>query len=338
MFVIRQPQSGDVPAILEVARHLDSVNLPASEDHIRDIVTLAERSFARELPPSEREFLLVLEDQDTGRIVGTSMIHAQHGRRRSPHVYFQVLKDERYSQTLDHYFRHECLRLAYDYDGPTELGGLILLPEFRGNGHRLGTLLSYVRFLYIAMHRAWFQDEVLCELLPPLEADGTSRLWKHLGHRFTGLTYQQADLLSKDNKEFISALFPHSLIYTALFPDEVRDVIGEVGEETRGVRKILERIGFRYANQIDPFDGGPHFKAATDDVTLVENSNRACTRRIDSADDSRPWAILATESPELRAIGSRVVLGPEPGTIGLTEAGHQALGISEGQELWYVLP
>ncbi|MBT8496198.1 MAG: arginine N-succinyltransferase [Deltaproteobacteria bacterium] len=338
MFVIRPPREGDIAAIVEVARHLDSVNLPASESHIRTIVELAEKSFSEELPTEDREFLMVLEDRDSGRVVGTSMIHAQHGKRRSPHVYFQVLKDERYSHTIDHYFRHECLRLAYDYDGPTELGGLILLPELRGNGQRLGTLLSYVRFLYIAMHRGWFQDEILCELMPPLESDGTSKLWKHLGRRFTGLTYQKADLLSKDNKEFISALFPHSLIYTALFPDEVRDVIGEVGADTRGVKKILERIGFRYANQIDPFDGGPHFKAATDDITLIENSAQGKTRLIESADGSRPWAILATEEPELRALGCRVVLGPEPGTIGITEATHRALGVNEGDQIWYVLP
>jgi arginine N-succinyltransferase len=35
-----------------------------------------------------------------------------------------------------------------------------------------------------------FRDRVLSELLPPLEADGTSKLWEALGRRFTGLTYQ----------------------------------------------------------------------------------------------------------------------------------------------------
>lgn len=32
--------------------------------------------------------------------------------------------------TLDKYFVHPTLRLAYNYNGPTEIGGLILLPEY----------------------------------------------------------------------------------------------------------------------------------------------------------------------------------------------------------------
>src|SRR5688572_11561936 len=113
------------------------------------------------------------------------MIHAQHGTRRAPHIFFRVEQDERYSVTLDRYFVHKTLRIGYNYDGPTEIGGLILLPEYRGNPEQLGKLLSYTRFLFVAMHRAVFRDRVISELLPPLEADGTSLLWKHLGHRFT---------------------------------------------------------------------------------------------------------------------------------------------------------
>ena len=94
------------------------------------------------------------------------------------------------------------------------------------------------------MHRAIFRDRVISELLPPLEPDGSSRLWNHFGRRFTGLSYSDADLLSKETKEFIRALFPHGLIYTSLFPEEVREVIGVVGPETKGVEKMLRRIGF----------------------------------------------------------------------------------------------
>jgi arginine N-succinyltransferase len=247
MFVMRDAAAADVDQILAVADHLDSVNLPAERPHIERIVALAERSFAADVPPSEREYLFVLEDTEARRIVGTSIIHAQHGTRRSPHVFLHVLKEERYSETLDRYMVHEALQIGYNYDGPTEIGGLILLPEYRGNPAALGRLLSYTRFLFMAMHREVFRDEVISELLPPLEADGTSRLWEHFGRRFTGLSYREADLLSKDNKEFIRALFPHELVYIALFPDHVQEVIGQVGPETKGVEKMLRRIGFEYA-------------------------------------------------------------------------------------------
>ena len=38
---------------------------------------------------------------------------------------------------------------------------------------------------------------------------------------------------------------------------------------------MLREIGFDYASRIDPFDGGPHFHARTDDITLVRHLGRA---------------------------------------------------------------
>src|SRR5260221_14435550 len=109
------------------------------------------------------------------------------------------------------------------------------------------------------MHRPLFREKVLSELLPPLEPDGASKLWEALGRKFTGLTYQEADLLSKDNKEFIHALFPDDPIHTELLPDDVRALIGQVGPDTKAVETMLLRIGCEYRNQIDPFAGRPHF-------------------------------------------------------------------------------
>lgn len=337
MFVIRQSFREDVDKILAVAEHLDTVNLPADREQIIRILELSAQSFAGEVANEAREYLFVLEDTAADRVIGTSMIHAQHGTRRAPHVYFDVGKVERYSETLDRYFVHQTLRLGYDYNGPTEIGGLILLPEYRGNPQALGKLLSYSRFLFIAMHRAVFRDRVLSELLPPLRDDGTSVLWEHLGRRFTGLDYQKADLISKDNKEFIRALFPHSLIYTALFPAEVQAVIGQVGDETRGVEKILRRIGFEYAEQIDPFDGGPHFVADTDDITLVAGAGVATV--VDGDDQTgASWSIVAHEpSPsEVRITGVRSA--PAGGAIALSAATRQALALSPGDSAWVVTP
>src|SRR5262245_41520956 len=272
MFRIRQSYREDVDQVLAVAEHLDTINLPADRAHIENILERSEKSFAEAVPVVDREFLFVLEDLAHKRIIGTSMIYAQHGTRRAPHIFYRVESDERYSVTLDKHFAHPTLRIGYNYDGPTEIGGLILLPEYRRNTEHLGKALSYVRFLFIRMHRPLFRSKVLSELLPPLEKDGTSRLWETLGRKFTGLSYQEADLISKDNKEFIHALFPDDPIHTELLPDDVQKIIGQVGPETRAVEGMLRRIGFDYAGQIDPFDGGPHFSADTDDIAVVRDA------------------------------------------------------------------
>jgi arginine N-succinyltransferase len=337
MFRIRQSYREDVDQILAVAEYLDTVNLPADRKVIEGIVELSEKSFAETIPPHDREYVFVLEDESKKRVIGTSMIHAQHGTRRAPHVFFRVENEERYSYTLDRHFVHQVLRIGYNYDGPTEIGGLILLPEYRRNPEALGKALSYVRFLFIRMHRPVFRSRVLSELLPPLEPDGTSKLWESLGRHFTGLSYQEADLLSKDNKEFIAALFPDDPIHTELLPADVRAAIGVVGPETKGVEKMLRRIGFEYAGQIDPFDGGPHFLADTDDITIVKDARQATLTRVDDADGERPWAILAVERagqrPSFRATAARVI-PMDDGSIGATEETVRRLAIEPGEKVW----
>ena len=337
-FRIRQSYRDDVEQVLAVAEYLDTVNLPAERAHIEAILDRSERSFAEEFPPGEREFLFVLEDLTANKIIGTSMIYAQHGTRRAPHIFFRVETDERYSVTLDKHMVHQTLRIGYNYNGPTEIGGLILLPEYRRSaapgGEGLGKALSFVRFLFIRMHRAWFRDNVLSELLPPLEPDGTSKLWEALGRKFTGLTYQEADLLSKDNKEFIHALFPDDPIHTELLSDDVREVIGQVGADTKAVEAMLRRIGFDYAGQIDPFDGGPHFCAATDKISVVHDAGELPVRTVGQAEGK--WAVLATElagqKPRFRAISARVAV--VDGTVGLTVEACKRLGVEEGQKVW----
>ena len=294
-FVVEAAAANHLDGVHEVAKHLNTVNLPADKELVRDLLDVSEQSFKGECSLPEREYVFVLIDKKEERVIGTSMIHAQHGTKQSPHVFFRVVQEERYSETLDHYVVHECLRLGYNYNGPTEIGGLILLPEYRGRPEKLGSFLSYMRFLYIAMHRKQFRDSIISELLPPLETDGTSKLWKHLGRRFTGLSYEEADRVSKNNKEFIRALFPHELIFTSLFPEDVRDVIGQVGPQTKGVEKMLRRIGFEYAEQIDPFDGGPHFVAQTDDVSLVKGSRKITLSSGTPSADST-WGIFANEN------------------------------------------
>ena len=246
----------------ELAGYLDSVNLPADREQLRAILTASEESFMGRREVAERRFVFVLADTTTGQLHGTSMIFAQHGSRRAPHVYFDVLEEERYSQTLDRHVSHRVLRIGYNYKGLTEIGGLVVRPESRRHPLQLGKLLSHVRFLYIALHRSIFRD-------------GTSLLWEALGRKFTGLSYQEADRLSRENKEFIRALFPEVPLYASLLPREVQAVTGQVGPETKGVEKMLRRIGFEYAHRIDPFDGGPHFHARIDDVVLVRRVVRA---------------------------------------------------------------
>src|SRR5579884_1940315 len=299
LYEIRGALPTDEDQLLDVARHLNTVNLPNDRDEIRGILEHAQKSFTGVVKdPRRREYVFVLVDREAGRIVGTSMVIGQLGRRDAPYIYVDVFEEERYSATLDRHFRHVVLKIGYSYAGPTEIGGLIVAPGYRKQPEKLGLMISYVRFLFIKMHRDWFRDELLAELLPPLEPDGTSHLWNALGRKFTDMTYAEADRLSKKNKEFIKGLFPEGAVYATLLPQSAQDVIGKVGAQTRGVEKMLRRIGFRYAERVDPFDGGPHFTAPTDEVALVQRTQEGTIARLlPPSEVPKSRALVAFEPP-----------------------------------------
>lgn len=275
MYLLRDVQTTDLEGLMQLARVLDTVNLPAEESSLAQIIDDSVRSFNGEFQnPFDRSFLFVAEEPSTGELVGTSQVIAKHGTREAPHVFMDVSEREHYSQMLDRHFRHKVLRIGYNYAGHTEIGGLVVHPHFRGR-EKPGKQLSFVRFLYIAMNRADFRERVLAELMPPLLPGGRSAMWEAFGAKVTGLTYQQADKLSRQSKEFIKELFPPGEIYVELLPREVQEVIEKVGPETEPVRRMLTSIGFTYDHRIDPFDGGPHYSAQTADIKPIVEYRRA---------------------------------------------------------------
>jgi arginine N-succinyltransferase len=336
-FVLRDVAPTDLDDLQAAAIHLDSVNLPDDREALARIIERSVQSFAGQLPKAERCFVFVARDEASGRVVGTSMIFAQHGSRRAPHVFFDVIEEERYSETLDRHFTHRLLRIGYNYKGLTEIGGLVLRPEYRGHAQQLGRLLVYVRFLYMGLHRSTFCDEVVSELMPPLEADGTSLLWESLGRKFTGLTYQEADALSRQNKEFIRTLFPQDPLYATLLPTDVQNLIGQVGPETKSVERTLRQLGFEYASRIDPFDGGPHFHARTDDISVVRGLRRARVA-LAPAGASGVTVLVAREGeapPFFLAarLDGAVVAGD---TLALPPDSLSALSLAPGDEVAYL--
>ena len=87
------------------------------------------------------------------------------------------------------------------------------------------------------------------------------------------LSYREADHLSRRQKEFIETLFPSYPIYVSLLSPEAQGVIGQVGEGSRPAAHLLSKLGFKFENRVDPFDGGPHFEMKTAALRPVELSS-----------------------------------------------------------------
>jgi arginine N-succinyltransferase len=160
-------------------------------------------------------------------------------------------------------------------------------------------------------HSQLFMRRVIAELLPPLH-EGQSSLWNFYGYKLTRLPYRKADLLSFKDKEFILKLFPSTNLYHDVLPKQVQADIGKTGPGSRAARKLLTRIGFNNAAQIDPFDGGPHYVAKRQEITVYQKTR----------------AYEHGETEALKGLGHRLVMAEDHGVI---RAVVTASRVSKGQ-------
>lgn len=275
MILLREIQEKDLSALERFAQIPGLLNLPDDRELLRGKIQRAAKCFQGKVKDrGETKYIFVAEDLTDGRVVATSMIAGQHGTEESPHFFFQVGSEEKYSKTISTGFIHGTLELKTESNGPSEIGGLVVDPEQRNIEERIGRQISFVRFLFLAMNRGLFQEKLLAELLPPLNKRGQSPLWEAIGRRFTNMDYWEADRLCQQNKEFIFSLFPTGKVYTTFLTAEARHAIGKVGKETQPVFHMLTKIGFKYVDQVDPFDGGPHMWADVSDLVPVKKTRQ----------------------------------------------------------------
>lgn len=272
-FIVRSIRESDYEDLLSLAKQFTLLNLPAEPKILKQKIQASLQSFSGKLAKEKAEYLFVLEDLEVQRVIGTCLILAKHGSEKYPHYYFKILEKKRQSPNLGVGFIHSVLRLGEDTNGPTEIGGLLLDRSYRRRPEKLGRLLSLSRFIYMGLRPQAFEAEILCELSPPLTDEGRSEFWEALGRRFTGMNYQEADRVSQTHKGFIKTLFPEEDIYVCLLDSKARLVIGEVAEETRGAKHLLEKMGFAYKQEVDPFDGGPHYGCKLKEVSLIKKGH-----------------------------------------------------------------
>ena len=332
-FLIRQAALRDHRPLLRLARELDSINLPTDSAELREALERSERSFAGRIRErAHTVYIFCAEDARSHRLAGASMIIGKHGTPEAPHYYLAMDTEERYSHTLRRMFRHTFLRLRHSMDGPTEIGGLIVTAAMRGRPEQVGKQLSWVRFLYLARHRARFETQVLAEMLPQFGPDYRNAFWDHYGREVTGLSFREADRLSTHDKEFIRALFPDAPLYTFLLPEDVRRSLGEVGERSRGAVRLLEQAGMKFLNHLDPFDAGPYYGAQVSELGPVKDY-RALVAVIGepSPEKSRAFLVARDDRRGFRAVRTEAVA--EDSRIIVNAGVLSALSAREGQRV-----
>lgn len=288
MFYLRQTTIEDLDTLFKLAKMVHFINLPADKEIISEKIGRSRLSFnaaaSGEKPrvgaagidgsavKGSPIYMFSILDAETQTCHGTSMIVAKMGQPGNPNLSFQVSTRNFFSNDLGQGTTHTVLKLYLDESGPSEIGGLILAPSMRKHPERLGKQLSLIRFHLMGLRPELFSDRVLAEMMAPITTDGRNLFWDALGRRFINLSYIEADMFCQHSREFMLSLLPREDIYATLLPPEARQLIGQVGPDTKPARKMLEDIGFKYTHRIDPFDGGPHLEAHVDDISIIAAS------------------------------------------------------------------
>ncbi len=334
-FRLRAARADDLEHLYEMAKLTGGgfTNLPPDRNALSSKLDRATEAFANDGEElADEQFVLVLENAETGAIRGTCQLMTRVGQRW-PFYSYRLNTLTQYSQELDRTVRAELLSLVTDLEGSSEVGGLFLHPNERAGG--LGLLLARSRYLFIAMHRSRFADRVLAELRGIIDERGGSPFWDGVAGRFFGMNFQEADYFNAlHGNQFIADLMPKHPVYIAMLDDDARSVIGVPHPTGRAAMRMLENEGFRYEGYVDIFDGGPTMVAHIDDVLSVKEAGERKIAATDLTEGER--AILATgRLADFRACyGARKI--EEDGTIALDSVAADVLDVKPGDTVWSV--
>jgi arginine N-succinyltransferase len=332
MLIVRPVRLEDLERLVELAElaRYGLTSLPKDKELLRKRIVKSLHSF-QEMPdrPGGELYFFVLEDLESGTVAGTALIVSKLGGFE-PFYAYRIQTSIHESETLQVRKEIQTLNLVAEHSGPSEIGGLFIVPEYRKHGS--GRLLSLFRFLFMAERAAQFEPLVIAEMRGVVDDNGYSPFWEAIGRHFFDVDYYKADLLSVMDKRFIADLMPRCPIYVPLLPQEAREVIGKVHEETKPALKMLQDEGFKISDMVDIFEAGPIVHFRLNDIRIVKESRRSVVEEITSDPvESVPYIIITTGDDFRACIGTVEVR--ESGGARVKVETAQALGVNVGDTI-----
>ncbi|HEU5081043.1 MAG TPA: arginine N-succinyltransferase [Opitutaceae bacterium] len=302
MFLFRPIAEKDLSALVALARSIQGslTTLPADEVFLEDRINDSLRAFSPRVKKAGGEYyLFVLENTETGEIVGTSGLAARVGGFE-PFYSYRIAKEIFSHPPLNITREIGVLHLKEVHQGPSEIGALYLRPHYRRGG--LGRMLSLSRFLFMATYPKRFDPTVIAELRGYVDQQGKSPFWEAVGRHFFGSDFFAADRLTGlGNKQFIADLMPRNPIYLPLLAPEVQAVIGKVHHETEPALALLKAEGFQETDEVDIFDAGPQLRAKVSDLRVIRAARTLLVEEIVPAVPADSLLLLATPRLDFRA-------------------------------------
>ena len=270
MFFVRNALPKDVDFICSLAKDSNLISLPKSKIEIIKIVEMSTNAFSDKSGSINSEYVFVLVDADTEKVIGVSMIFGQFASVIRPFHFFKLV------ETKNEY--DACLKissLSHDWSG---IGGLVVDKSYRGHPERLGQIIAWTRFLYMAMYKPRFHDNILSILMSPYKDPENNLFWNAVGKPFTGMNVNDFKKLyakaANNAYDLLKSYFPEDNIClkTQGFNDKP-DTTWLEANFGKKARKIIESQSFHFISSVD-FDGGIMYKGQLEQIPLVKNCRK----------------------------------------------------------------
>jgi arginine N-succinyltransferase len=307
-------------------------SLPQDAGVLEARIIWSEQSFAGRPPrANECRFLFVLEETETGKIVGSTGVKSHVGLS-SPFYSYKISTIVQSNKELEIYSLNKVLHMVNDYTGASEIGSLFLMPEYRKDG--LGRFLSRARFLMIAEFAELFDKIIIAEMRGVHDVEGNSPFYDNLARHFFKIPFSEADYVNATRGgQFIADLMPKYPIYVSMLPEEARAVIGVVNEASLPALKLLNREGFTYVGYMDIFDGGPTVRVDRDRIATVQNSRKVEVSEIlPDFEEGASMMLATTKLSHLRMTLAKARVS-EDSKISLSQRSADALQVKQGDVL-----
>ncbi|KGJ94996.1 arginine N-succinyltransferase [Colwellia psychrerythraea] len=330
MIIVRPIKKSDLKSLYQIA--VDSghgfTSLPVNEQLLQQRISKAEESFVKDVSqPGNEGYLFVMEDTETGKVVGTSGIEAAVGLDDA-FYHYHLGKVVHSSRELNIYNTVETLSLCNDYTGASEICTLFLSDSHRKNNN--GRFLSRFRFLFIAEHQERFSDTIIAEMRGISDENGSSPFWQWLEEHFFSMDFPTADYLTGIGKKvFIAELMPKYPIYVNLLSKEAQDVIDKVHPKTVPALRLLEAEGFARRGYVDIFDGGPTVESHVNNIRTVNHSKR-CQVIIGEVQSTDNYIICNSQVENFRATQAPLSLRDTANQVVISQEVADALMVKEG--------
>ena len=336
MIIVRTARESDLDGIFELAEQAfpGMTTLPPNRQVLASKLSRSMNSIKKTVVnPKDESYFLVMEDKESGKIIGTSAIIACLGSVDEFYSY-KLNKVTHSCKELEKKVSVETLNLSNHFEGFSEVATLYLHEDYRKHGN--GKLLARSRYLFMAQFRERFPEGVMADLRGFFDDEGRSPFWDAVGSHFFEMSFADADLYGGiHGNQFIADLMPKQPLYVNLLPESAQAVIGQPNEKGKAAMQMLLNEGFRWNGHVDIFDAAPSVDTRIDDIESVKQSATAEVLGISEYEGDQRAMIVTSDIRSFKACISTISV--EKGGVRMPRAVMKELNLDMGDTVRYLI-